>query len=654
MAQAKPNNKINTFITAGVIRTKRSKRMRRFGWWVSGIIAGIAIIGGILYIMYRDPAQKIYANAVTGKEAFLAAQELLLNQDFVSAGASLQKAINEFTAAEENFEKFKLLTVVPWVRTQIHAIDDLLAAGVTTGRSLLSISRIAHEIISPLEKDDEISLATLTDEETAGLLQRIQEAGPDFVEAKNQIDVAVAHIDQIPDRGLLSKIGEAAQPLKQAVPQLQSAIDQAISGSQIIPWVAGYPDQRTYLFLLQNNTELRATGGFIGTYGILKVKNGDIKSFETDNVYNLDEPAKDYLDVEPPWPLTRYNAIRQWFFRDSNWDPHFPASAEKAIWFYEQERGPEKDFDGVIAVTPTFIQSLIALTGPISISGIEFNQDNFVETLQYQVDRGFLQAGLEESERKEIIGALSSVLLEDVISLPRSRWTELWEVFNRDIDEKHILMYTRDETVQAFIEKENWGGVITRTTGDYLGFFDANLASLKSDPVVDRNISYTVQRDSKNIIADVYITYSNTGTITWKTTRYRSYTRVYTPSGATLLTSEGPMVDCKLNEVGSVEITEEYDKTIFGAFICIEPGETKTLHYKYRLPDRIYDQFDEGTYTLLVQKQAGAQNYNLSVEVLLQDAVRGAMAIDMNQQITHNDASFTGSLAKDRLIEVSY
>ena len=58
-----------------------------------------------------------------------------------------------------------------------------------------------------------------------------------------------------------------------------------------------------------------------------------------------------------------------------------------------------------------------------------------MDVLQYQVDEGYLRQGLEETERKEIIGVLSKKLLDLVLDLPKSRWPDLWEVFAQDIDE---------------------------------------------------------------------------------------------------------------------------------------------------------------------------------------------------------------------------
>ena len=648
--------KINNFLKPA--RGKRKKyNWQRKKWlpYTVSVLLAIIVVSSALFFIYKKPATIVYQDSLTAKDNFLVAQDQLLNQDFESAEKSLASAIVNFSSAKKEFNKFKWLKIFPWIGTQVSAVDNLLEAGISTGRSIMTINEIAISIISPLEKNDDISLNSLSEEEITQLLENIFNSKSSLEEAKTSIDSAVISVNEIPDRGLIRKIKEAATPLKERVPQLQAAIDQAISASQIIPFMAGYPERKTYLFLLQNNTELRPTGGFIGTYGILKVVNGDIDSFITDNVYNLDEPAEEWLFEEPPWPLTRYNKVFQWFFRDSNWSPDFPTAAQKAEWFYHQERGPEKNIDGVIAVTPTFIQSLLNLTGEISVNGLNFTDENLVDTLQFQVDEGFLRQGLEESARKEIIGVLSKKLLDGVLDLPKSKWPDLWNVFTKDIREKHILMYIKDNYVQEFILKENWGGAIKQVPHDYFTVIDANLASLKSDPGVKRSISYMVRRDSGNLIADLSIHYKNEGTITWKTTRYRTYVRVYVPQGAKLLKSEGAMVDCKLSDKGSIEQTEELDKLVFGTFLCIEPDEEKVLRLKYKLPDAIFDKFkNDDTYQLLVQKQPGTANYSLNIDINLNKNPKVVEGIDKYEKKSNNEISISTDLSTDREIEIYY
>ncbi len=647
--------KANNFITPKNVYKTGNKPNKKKYLIITGICLGFFIaLFLVLFLIYKNPAQKVYSESMAGKDTFFAAQEQLLAQDFEWAGNTLEEAIEHFESANQEFQKFKWLKNIPWLSTQISALDKLLLAGISTGKSIQTINDLALEIITPIQKDDEISLNSLSEEETELLLKNVYNAKSELEKAKQSIDEAVEYINKIPRKGLIKKIKEVTTPLQEKVPELQSAIDRAISASQIIPSIAGYPAQKTYLFLLQNNTEMRPTGGFIGTYGILKVKNGDITYFKTDNSYNLDEPTQTWLNIEPPWPLTRYNNVHQWFFRDSNWSPDFPTAAQKAEWFYHQENGPEKNIDGVIAVTPTFIQSLLTLTGDIQVNGLTFNSENLIEILQYQVDEGYLRQDMEESDRKEIIGVLSKNILDQVLDLPKSKWSDLWQVFNQDITEKHILIYLKDAYVQNLIIKENWGGQIRNVEHDYLAVIDANLASLKSDPGVKRIITYTLNRDSDNFIADVIIKYKNEGTITWKTTRYRTYTRLYVPKGSVLLKSSGSMVDCKLSDKGSVETTEDLNKTVFGAFICIEPGEEKSLSFKYKLPNSIAEQFENDKYQLLVQKQPGTASHDLNINLRLKNKPHQITGIDDVDFSSNNDIVINSELSRDRELIIDF
>jgi len=623
----------------------KNKKIKR------NITIGILVFFGIsilLLTIFWSPTKKVYSNANSGKDNFLDAQNHLINQDFDLAKISLDNALNDFTNAQIEFSKFKWLKIIPWVGTQVKAVENLLSAGIQTGEGIAIITNLADDIITPYKGNDELTLSSLSEEETRSLLKSIYESKESLETAKSYIDEAVDSINNISTTSLIRQLKTSIDPLKEQIPEIQKGVNVAISASQIIPSISGYPEQKSYLFLLQNNTEMRPAGGFIGTYGILKILNGDIKYFKTNNVYNLDEPSSEYLFEDPPWPLTRYNDVHQWFLRDSNWSPDFPTSAQKAEWFYQKEKGPEKIIDGIIAVTPTFIESLISITGDIDVNGLTFNNTNFTELLQYQVEKGYLRQGINDSERKEIIGILSQKILDKILDLPQEKWPDLWSVISQDINEKQMLIYSKDDYVQSYIIKENWGGQIRTTPGDYLQVVDANLASLKTDPAVHRTIEYSLRQDNKNLIADVNITYDHQGDLTWKTTRYRTYTRIYVPQGSTLLKSTGSMMDCKDTNEASVETIDELNKTSFGTFICIEPKESKTLHFKYKLPDKIHSSFtNDNEYNLLVQKQPGSANHDLLVHIEIDDKVKEIEPIDNLTDSINNIMKFSTTLNQD-------
>ncbi|MBI2636717.1 MAG: DUF4012 domain-containing protein [Parcubacteria group bacterium] len=411
------------------------------------------------------------------------------------------------------------------------------------------------------------------------------------------------------------------------------------------PALVGYPSERTYLLLLQNNTELRPTGGFIGTYGVLKVRNAGVVSFTTDNVYNLDEPAKAYNEKIPPQPLQKYLKQSQWFFRDANWDPDFPTSAKRAIQFYKDERGPVGRFDGVIALTPAFVEDLLRVLGPVYVEGRAFTAENLIDTLAYHVELGFKEEGITIYNRKQIIDEVAQQLKEKLFALSVAQMRDLVPVAFRAFAEKELMVYFADADAGALADQSNWTNRIVPTPGDYLYVVDANLGSLKSDPAINRTISYTLHPSSDGkMTAKVSITYEHTGNFDWKTTRYRTYTRLYVPAGSTFVSAQG-------NEE-PVAVADEHGKTVFGTFISIEPLSSETLSFTYTLPKELARRIAEGTYSLYVQKQGGTVPHGLTFDLTVPFGIASSSPNGVLKTETKTRATGEWDLSVDRLLEL--
>ncbi|KKU67917.1 MAG: hypothetical protein UX92_C0027G0013 [Candidatus Amesbacteria bacterium GW2011_GWA1_47_20] len=75
---------------------------------------------------------------------------------------------------------------------------------------------------------------------------------------------------------------------------------------------------KTYIVLLQNNTELRPSGGFMGSFVKLKTQNSKLKTLEVEDIYQPDGQVVGY--VEPPAPIKKAFPFGSWKLRDANWD----------------------------------------------------------------------------------------------------------------------------------------------------------------------------------------------------------------------------------------------------------------------------------------------------------------------------------------------
>ncbi len=103
----------------------------------------------------------------------------------------------------------------------------------------------------------------------------------------------------------------------------------------------------TFLVIFQNNMELRPGGGFISSFGILKIKDGSVADIQIHDTGNFDGRVP--TTVPAPYPMNETLRIKSLQLRDSNYSPDFPINARAAIEFYEMGQGAEK-FDGVVAV----------------------------------------------------------------------------------------------------------------------------------------------------------------------------------------------------------------------------------------------------------------------------------------------------------------
>jgi len=156
------------------------------------------------------------------------------------------------------------------------------------------------------------------------------------------------------------------------------------------------------------------------------------------------------------------------------------------------------------------------------------------------------------------------------------------------------------------------------------------MVSLKTDVVMDKNIQYSLREDDNgNLYGRVELFYRNNGTFTWYTTRYRDYVRIYVPQGSTLIRSDGAMVKELSSAPGLVTVGNELNKTYFGAFIVVEPGNNKNFSIDYKLPDSIAKNIKNDKYNLTVQKQSGVNNTKLNVDLKFIKPIQQAKPFDM-------------------------
>ena len=385
----------------------------------------------------------------------------------------------------------------------------------------------------------------------------------------------------------------------------------------LLPRFLGFTKPVNYLLLFQNNTEIRPSGGFLGVYAVVTVDKGKMEVLKVEGTEILDKNTPEDWKPTPPKIISEHLDVDRWYFRDANWSPDYVESVENVLKLYKGEEGLLADeIDAVVAITPTVLEKFIEKIGPVVVQDIEFTAENVTEKLEYEVEYGYDDKGISFHERKQII---EPFMLELLHSLKINSLTNIQNYFELVQDlakEKQILIYSFDEDTQKEFDDRDWSGRVKQVEGDYLMWVDANLAALKTDHVMERilNYSFEPQEDGRTL-ATAEMEYIHNGGFDWRTTRYRTYARVYVPAGSEFVESSGSMAWDRTDKPGVIDQGEELGKQWFGSFIAIEPGKTGKLSFSYLLPESISNQIKNNSYTLFVQKQAGTIKPGLTLKL---------------------------------------
>lgn len=381
----------------------------------------------------------------------------------------------------------------------------------------------------------------------------------------------------------------------------------------------GSEKPQKYLLLFQNNMELRPTGGFIGSFGLVTFDKGRMSEIVVNDVYMADGQLKGHVD--PPEPIRKYLGEGGWFLRDSNWDPNFPVSAVKAEWFLEKEIG--ETVDGVITIDLNFVKRLLAITGPINLPDFNLNvdQNNLYSLIQSEVESEFFPGSIKKAT---ILTSLSKSLIVEVENLEGSKYFSFFHELYESLERRHIQVYLHDSNAQEAVQSLGYSGETDLTTDcglrcfrDTYGLIDANLGVNKSNLFIKRFHELNLSISKEFIGHELLVNYENTANpAIGNMGVYKNYARVLLPVNAKI---GGVRVYDSLG--GYTEL--EYDlidtdgRREVGFLVEVLPSTQKKLQVVWNIEDTKLEQ--GGQYGLKVIKQAGTEADKLIVNVRSSD-----------------------------------
>ena len=440
-------------------------------------------------------------------------------------------------------------------------------------------------------------------------------------------EAGAAAYAQINPAGLHPAIAErfvSAGPLVEALPGLLPALPG-------LPTLLGMEEPHTLLVLVQNNDELRPTGGFITSVGRVTLDKGQIAEMDFQDsyaVFRLDA-IRDYPTAPPP--LQKYMEIPYISFRDSNWSPDLPTTAAIARAIYNADTG--SSFDDIVTIDLDAAQILIAALSPLELAGVEepITGENIIEIMRElwaqpldSEEKITENLGKWWLERKDFIPKLAQALLDKVL-MGQADPIALGVAALQTLDQRSIQLSVQDEALGAVLAAQGWDGALTPLPGaDFVAVVDTNMGYNKVDVMIERGLAYTVSWPTtagETPLAVASVTYTHTfegppnlcvpkpiygDTYDAMIERcYFDYVRLFVPAGSTLEDIAGVEDDSIGSQRG------EKGTQVFSGYFKLEPGESKTVTFTYRLPATLAPE----DYALRLQRQSGTGPLPVQLDV---------------------------------------
>lgn len=411
-----------------------------------------------------------------------------------------------------------------------------------------------------------------------------------------------------------------------------------------IPYLMGALGPKTYLVLLQNNNELRPTGGFITAIAEVNTLFG-FPSIEVNDSYSIPNPPQRQNAPNAFEYLIGQNDpfFAGWTIRDANFSPDFSQSAKDVIALYNQAY-PDKYIHGVFSVDFAVIEKLLEIYGPIAIEDVIFDADNFFINSQ-RISKDIDTHNVEQlKNRKNILKPFANTLIKEIASSP-SRYSKLFEELYRLTQQKHLLAYTSAEGLQKKFEDHRLTGAmkIPEVNSDFLHVNIANIGGRKADRYLQKNIRYRADfSNPQQHLSTLEISLEHLGSYNIQSDIYQAYVRVYVPEGSQFLGATGETLTF-------TEQSSELGFTVFSDYIRMKPGDKRVLTYTYSLPETILP----NDYRLQVIKQPGVDDQYWQIAVKqMNDSTMINGSAGLKMKIRENLASWQGELAMDEFFHV--
>ena len=442
-------------------RIKRRKRIRRILIGVLIIVLAIAAVAG----WFVSSALKAKGEVEAAVAQAGNIQSQVLGGDVEAAKASISALSDHIDATYQQTKSpvWAMATVIPKYGSDVKAVREVMSI----------LEDVSNNALPKLSKSVEgLDLTRIGIKDGAVDLGNMASIATDLTAANKSIADANVKLRNVGGTNI-PQLTEALDTAKAKFADLSSLVDLGARTANLMPAMfdlsptgANDSDGRNYLVLVQNNAELRATGGIFGSWGVLNVRDGKLSM-------GAFQPAKKLPNGTPGVTLTAeekslFTGKMVIYQQDPDFTPDFPRAAQisAAMWkaLDAQDTGGEgQNVDGVISIDPVFLQHLLAVTGPVTLQdGTQLDGQNTAQTL---LNSTYMRI-TDGDAQNAFFSAAATRVFNHMITTAGGNNAGLVKAVQDSVKNGHIYLWSAHEDEQKQVEGTAISGELVTNPAD--------------------------------------------------------------------------------------------------------------------------------------------------------------------------------------------
>ena len=527
-------------MNSGMDRRRRNKKLK-IARNIAIALVPIIIIGLLIFRLGTD-AKSMLSEANTLKTDLKAVMTGVKERDVESVQNATLKLDNTVRKLDRTLSSpvWKAVSRAPFAGKYVKSVNTLVSVAEDASDNILkpALDVMDEYPLEGLKVGDGFSVSTIN--AYLNLLEDIEPRIESMTTKMQTVKLPLGKTEMLSEyTQMLTKLTAAYKENGEYLPLFRAFL--------------GDGSDKLYLLAAQNSAEIRASGGFPGSMGTIRIEDGVLTIDDFKTVYDM-------ISVNPPTEAhitdTEYLLFSGSldYARDACYIPDFERVGE--IWALAYESKNDEHIDGVISLTPVIIQKVLAYTGAVTLSdGTELNGDNATQMLQKDLYYKYLSSNssYKISNANDYVDSLFAetakiVMGKLVDDFDINRIADYSKIFTDGGKDRTILMWMEDETAESYVKAAGCSGALNDDPSNPeagVFFSGANGSKLGWFVSLDTQIGDVTVNDDGSRTYDVTVTVSNdiTRDDMYRAGNYiignyngqvESYLHLFAPAGGTI------------------------------------------------------------------------------------------------------------------------